>query len=215
MNECRRVHAHKREQRAKIQQLGSLLVRNQKSPDECYRADEDHVVARNAILRIKCPKEFLGNTVAAAHPVKQASGSELRAHSRSDIRDEHGEVEQGEKKKPPYLSRPQWKCRLDHVLRKRLRAPNQLCGINFERRQNTRNHAHQHGCKHHVAPRVLDLLGQGGNCVEPDIGKYRDRGTAEDTVEAESFRIVKGLREKTGAVLVKPPNQPKNKRKKR
>ena len=38
MNECRRVHAHKREQRAKIQQLGSLLVRNQKSPDERYRA---------------------------------------------------------------------------------------------------------------------------------------------------------------------------------
>src|ERR1700721_1504336 len=107
MNECCCVHAHKCEQRGKIQQLGSFLVRNQKSPDECDRADEDHIVARNAILRIKCPKEFLGNTVGTAHPVKQASGSELRAHSRSHIRNEHGEVEQVEKKKPAYLSRYQ------------------------------------------------------------------------------------------------------------
>src|ERR1700722_7098859 len=107
MNECGRVHAHKREQRAKVQQLGSFLVRNQKSPDECDRADEDHVVARNPILRIKCPKEFLGTPVGPAQPGKQASGSELGAHSRSDIRGEHGEVEQVEKKKSTYLSRYQ------------------------------------------------------------------------------------------------------------
>src|SRR6201987_6366678 len=137
MNECCCVHAHKCEQRAKIQQLGSFLVRNQKSPDESDHADEDHVVPGNAILRIECPKKFLRNAVATAHPVKQASGPELRTHSRPDIRDEHGEVEQMEKKEPAYLSRYQRKCRLNHVLRKRLRSPNELCSINFERRQNT------------------------------------------------------------------------------
>src|SRR6202795_400451 len=118
------------------------------------------------------------------------------------------------KKEAAGTLRYQRKRGFHHFWRKWIRAPNYLGCIDLERRQHTRDHADQHRCKHDVPARVFDFLGKCGDGIETDVSENGNGGSAEHAREAERSRIVKRLREKSGAIFVKPPDETNDKRKK-
>src|SRR5487761_321805 len=86
--ECRRVHAHERDERAEIEHFGAERITDGESAGERERADEEHVVARDVILWLDGAEKRARHRVAPAHAVEKARGAKLRAHARTDIGDE-------------------------------------------------------------------------------------------------------------------------------
>ena len=64
------VDTHVSEQRPKIQYLGSEPVGNQKGSAQRDEAHEDHVIARNAVLRVEGPKNPGGRALLRPMPYR-------------------------------------------------------------------------------------------------------------------------------------------------
>src|SRR6202795_1159152 len=201
------VDTHEGDQRAEIQKFGATLVVNPEGADQHDGADKNDVVSRDAILRLDRAEKLLGNSIAAAHSIQQARGSELRAHPGTNIGDENREIQKVEEKKTAGSLSHERKRRLDHVLWEWLRSPDELRGINLERGQNAGDQADEYGGEHDVPAGILDLFGKCGDGVEADVGEYGDGGATENATETESFRVVKRLGEKAGTVFVQAPDE--------
>src|SRR5262249_3572657 len=116
-----------------------------------------------------------------------------------------GEVQEVEQKVPANLPGHQWERRLDHFFRKWFGSPDQLCSIYLQRRDNTGYDTDEDCSQQNRPARVLNFLGQGGNAIESDVCEDSNRCAAKDSAKAESLRIVKGPREKSRSILVRPP----------
>src|SRR5271156_934115 len=112
-----------------------------------------------------------------------------------------------EEKESAGTQRHQRKRRFHFVRRKCTRAPHKLRRINFERRQNSGDHADQNRRQHNISPWILHLFREGRDRVEADIGEDRNRSAAKNSAETEGLRIVEGLPEKAAAVFVQSPNE--------
>src|ERR1700728_90329 len=90
------VYSHESYQRAEIKQFRTALVADQKSASQGEGSDKENVVSRNVVLGINRAKKLFRYAIAASHSIEQTRGSQLRAHSRTDIRDQHCEIKQVE-----------------------------------------------------------------------------------------------------------------------
>src|ERR1700675_624350 len=75
------IHSHECDQRAKVQQLRTLVITDQESSNQRERADENHVVSWNVMLGIHGAEKPLRNSIASPHAIEQTGRSELSAHS--------------------------------------------------------------------------------------------------------------------------------------
>src|SRR3984885_468765 len=159
------------------------------------------------IFRIERAEEFFGDTVAAAHAVEQPGGAELRAQARADVGDEDGEVDELEQEIAAGGLCDEWEGGGDFVRRKRLVAPHELCGVDFERSQHAGDEADQDGREHDIAAGIFDFFGEGGDGVEADVGEDGDGSSVENIFEAEGGGIVERVSEKSLAVFVNAPEK--------
>src|SRR5260370_36153171 len=90
------VDPHEGDQRAEVEEFSAALVADQESADEGDNANKNNVVARDVVFGINRSEEFLGNSIAASHAVKQSRGAELRAHAGTDVGNQNRKVQQME-----------------------------------------------------------------------------------------------------------------------
>ena len=79
--------------------------------------------------------------------------------------------------------------------------PDQLRGVDLEGGQDADDDAGQHGSQQDVAAGILDLLGEGRDAVETDVGEDGDGGAAQDRAGHEGCGVVKRAREESEAVV--------------
>ena len=106
MHERRRIDAHERDERPKVQQLRALARKNQEETSQvsASRADRrSRCFAGICSLRVDLPEKAFWKSIAPAHAVEQPRRSQLCAHSRADIRDQNREVQQLEQEEAPGL----------------------------------------------------------------------------------------------------------------
>src|SRR5260370_42450324 len=101
------------------------------------------------MLRVDDYEERFWKRVASPHPVEQPSGTDLRAHARSEIGDQQGESDNA-KHRLPGAGGNMNESRVD--VRKGLRCrPEQLRGIDLYGRQNPDTDPSQNGCPHNIS----------------------------------------------------------------
>ncbi len=128
-HERRRVHAHKRNQRAKIEQPDPLLERQKERSNHHDHAYENYVVSRNVMLRIHRTEKRLRQGVASPHAIQQPRRADLRAHARPEVCDQQRKSDNFEKRSP--RSRRCVHIRQILIRKPLRRRPNQLRDINF------------------------------------------------------------------------------------
>src|SRR6202034_2530068 len=154
------------------------------------------------IFRVERAEEFFGDTVAAAHAVEEPGGAEWRAQARADVGDEDGEIDELEQEIAASGLRDEREGGSDFVRGKRLVAPDELCGVDFQRSEHAGDETDQDGGEHDVAARIFDFFREGGDGVEADVGEDGDGSSVENIFEAEGGGIVEGMSEKSLAVFV-------------
>jgi len=70
--------------------------------------------------------------------------------------------------------------------------PDELCDVDFERREEADDEAGEDGGEHDVALRVFNLLAHGGDAVKADVGEDGDGGSAEEAGGGEGRGVVEG-----------------------
>src|SRR5205814_4264691 len=168
----------------------------------------------NVPPRFNLAEKSLGERIVAAHAVKQARGRQLRAHPRADVRDQDRKNQQLKQKKATYLPSHQGERRFHLFGGKRLGAPHELGRIYFQRRQNSCQHAHQHGGQQDIPSGILYFLRECRDAVEADVGQYSDGSTVKNRIQIERRRIIKRPRKKTGSIFVQTEEEADNKSKK-
>ena len=78
--------------------------------------------------------------------------------------------------------------------------------VDFSRSQKSRDNADQHRRQENIPLGILDLFRQGGDAVESDVGKHRDRCSVKHSIDRESLRVV----ERTQKVRFRILRQMKN-----
>ena len=156
MKKCRRIHAHERNEGAEVQEFSAKLIGEQECSGQRDRADKQDAVARDAVLPFHDAEEGFGNCVIASHAVEQSRRRELRPHTGADIRHQQGDVHQVEEEEASNASSDVDVSGIN--IRKLRRGPNQLRGVDLDRRQNAGDQAHQYGGIQNVFLRILGFL---------------------------------------------------------
>ena len=94
VRQCGQIDAHECDQRAEVQQLSAPIIAHEKRTNENYNADKQHIIGRDASLRMDSSEKFSGKSVAASHAVKQTRRAELRSHTGTDRGDKQGHADQ-------------------------------------------------------------------------------------------------------------------------
>src|SRR5207302_9621431 len=190
----RSVDAHKRNQRAEIEQADALLKCQEKRPDQHDHTNQNYVVPRNAVLFIHNTKKRFRQRVAPTHSIEQPRRTDLRSHAGTEICNKQSETNNLEKWRP----RPGRRENIRQILvRKGLsRGPNQLRDINFRGREYADEETSANGRNQDISLWVFCFLRQRRNSVESNVRQYREGCAPEEVACCERSGIVERPREK-------------------
>ena len=154
------------------------------------------------MLRVHHTEERFRQRIASSHAVEQPRGADLRAHARSEVGDQQGESDDAEHRQPSAAGDVN-EGGID--VRERLRRrPDQLRGVNLNRRQNANHQASQHRRQQNIAARVLRFFRERGDTVEADVSEYRDRRPSKDSFRVPQRRVIEGAGVESCAIVWVP-----------
>ncbi len=176
------IDAHEGDERAKVEQFGSLLVAKQEGARHGDRTDDQNVIARNMVLTIDRAKDSRRQRIISSHAVHEPGGTELRGDSRSQICDQQRCVEQLKQERAAYARGDMNKCGVHHGGGKWSGGrPDDLRHIDLNHGQDPDDQAGEDSCQQDVAARILHLFGHGRDSVKANIGEDGDRSSLKDS----------------------------------
>src|ERR1700734_2041398 len=127
------VDADERDECAKVEEFGTLLISEKEGSGQGNRADDQNVVSRHMMTRMDSAKDSWGQRIVPSHAVHKPGGSKLGCDCRSHICDHEGCVEQLKQKRTAYARGYMHESRIHHGWRKWLGSrPSELRYIDLD-----------------------------------------------------------------------------------